>query len=160
MYIVPITYRLPFQNLVHPSHTNNVHVGSICLGPGKHLKAHYHGYGQVYHVTSVDKALFQVGPDTAEVTSECVIWIPPDWEHAVRNIGNRDLKYVYFNSWPDNAAKEIFLRRENHFFIQEWEAAHPDLTNEMRRFRAELPPVLIPHPFEHAHEDDGLGSGI
>jgi len=160
MYIVPITHRMPFQNLIHPAHTNNVHVGSICLAPGKHLKAHHHAYGQAYHITSVEKALLQVGVDTSEITCECVVWIPPNWEHAIRNTGSRDLKYVYFNSWPDNAAKELFLQRENGMFVQEWEAANPSLTKEMRRFRSDTPPVLIPHPFEHAYDDDGLGSGI
>ncbi len=160
MYIVPVTNRLPFQNLIHPAHTHNVHVGSICLGPGKHLKAHYHGYGQVYHITSVDKALFQLGADTSVLTSESVIWIPPNWEHAICNTGNRDLKYVYFNSWSDNRAKELFLQQEKGFFLAEWEAAHPVWTNEMKRFLQEATPVLIPHPFEHAREDDGLGSGV
>jgi len=70
-------------------------VGLHVIPPGGEIRPHTHPDQELAYIIINGKGLVTVGEEQAEVSKNDVIWIPIKTNHGAKNIGEKELRYIF-----------------------------------------------------------------
>lgn len=85
------------RELLHPDKADvkiNYSLAHAKVRPGEATKKHrLKGASEVYYIIK-GEGIMAIDGEKQEVTSGCAIYIPPDAEQSIQNIGDEDLDFI------------------------------------------------------------------
>ena len=78
--------------------------GVLVLPPGEALPLHYHSPQEIYIIRQGEGLLLS-STKTRKVCKDSFVYIPPNFEHGLKNTGNEDLELIWI--FPTDCWQEV-----------------------------------------------------
>jgi len=97
-----ISEKYEYAEYRHIFETDNLKMSYVSVFPGSEVPKHVHNNEEQTYIILDGEGEVTLGEEKFYITNGYAVFIPAGVDHSIRNIGKKELKYVYFVSFIKN----------------------------------------------------------